>query len=114
MKGKFLCRHPEVHARAGFSHEASPWFFHVDGWDQSTRGEVATSWTRKDGVLTLEVTVPANTTAMIDLTGVDRSRLTEGGRPLEEVRDVKRVDAEREGLLFLVGLGVYRFACPMN
>ena len=81
---------------------------------QSIRGEVATSWTRKDRVLTLEVTVPANTTAMIDLTGVDGSKVTEGGRPLEEVPDVKRVDAERDRLLFVVGSGAYRFACPMR
>ena len=34
---------------------------------RSIRGEIASSWTRNDGLLTLEVTIPANTTATIHL-----------------------------------------------
>jgi len=34
---------------------------------KSVRGQIATNWTRNDAFLTLDVTIPANTTAMISV-----------------------------------------------
>ncbi|MFC0629440.1 family 78 glycoside hydrolase catalytic domain [Kribbella deserti] len=69
-------------------------------------GEIASRWDRvgSDG-LTLDVTVPGNTTAVVRIPASDRSLITENGQPLAgEVVD------EGDTVALTVASGKYRFA----
>jgi alpha-L-rhamnosidase len=81
------------------------------GYD-SVRGPIASAWTRDTNGLTLEVTVPANTTATVRLPAADASAVTESGRPLAGAAGVGEVKAEAGVVSIPVGSGTYRFAMP--
>ncbi len=77
---------------------------------RSVRGQIATRWKKKRGVLTLDVTVPANTTATIHIPAARAEDVTEGGKALADAEGI-RVEQAGEGIVALsVGSGVYRFA----
>jgi alpha-L-rhamnosidase len=79
------------------------------------RGEIASSWTRDDGVLTLEVTIPANTTATIDLPSAPAGEITENGQPLANSEGVKLLMRTADGHAVIeVGSGMYRFASSLR
>jgi alpha-L-rhamnosidase len=76
---------------------------------QSIRGEIATAWAREDGKFTLDVTIPANTTALAYLPAPEPSSVTEGGRALTQAEGVK-LEASRDGRTAVaIGSGRYRF-----
>ncbi len=77
---------------------------------KSLRGEVATSWTRNDAYLTLDVTIPANTTATISLPASDPGQITESGKPLAQAEGVKLLRTEDGRAVLEAGSGTYRFA----
>ncbi len=80
---------------------------------RSVRGEISSAWTRADGAFTLNVTIPANTTATVVLPAVDAAAITEGGLPLDRAPGV-RVDRIEGGRTFLaVDSGRYVFAAPV-
>lgn len=99
------------------------------GYD-SIRGEIATAWkirkaTEKGGwdlsrhpllggrraitQLTLDVTVPANTTATVYVPTADAAGITEGGRPAMESPCVQFVGTDGDNAMFEVGSGSYTF-----
>ncbi|MGO9262250.1 MAG: family 78 glycoside hydrolase catalytic domain [Bryobacteraceae bacterium] len=76
---------------------------------QSMYGTIACSWKRAGGAFSLEVTVPANTTAAVWLPARDASAVTESGHKAAASRGVKFVRAENDGALFEVESGSYSF-----
>jgi alpha-L-rhamnosidase len=76
---------------------------------QSMYGTIACSWKRAGSAFSLEVTVPANTTAAVWLPAKDASAVTESGHKAAASRGVKFVRAENHGALFEVGSGSYSF-----
>ena len=82
---------------------------------RSRFGTIATEWRRNGGRLELDVTIPANKTAIVWLpSGGD---ITEGGRPLSEAEGISRPpsfarDLNRGTALYLRS-GTYRFAMKM-
>ncbi|HKI21590.1 MAG TPA: family 78 glycoside hydrolase catalytic domain, partial [Isosphaeraceae bacterium] len=81
---------------------------------KSIRGEIATSWTRNDAYLTLEVTIPANTTATISVPASVPAQITESGKPLAQAEGVKLVRTGGGGAVLELGSGTYRFAATMK
>ncbi|MGO9470655.1 MAG: family 78 glycoside hydrolase catalytic domain [Isosphaeraceae bacterium] len=79
---------------------------------KSLRGEIATTWTRNDAYLTLDVTIPANTTATISLPASDPAQITESGKPLAQVEGVKLARSGGGRAMLEAGSGTYRFAAP--
>jgi alpha-L-rhamnosidase len=87
--------HPE---QGGFRHfRIQPWIDSAKGprkvqahYD-SLYGRIATGWTLKDGQLHLEVTVPPNTDARLQLPELAPGSLHEHGRPLTEVPEIRSV-----------------------
>ena len=65
-------------------------------------GALASSWKREKGVFTLDVTVPANTTATIWVPGKDANSVT-------EAKGLKFVRTEPGAAVFEVGSGAYTF-----
>jgi alpha-L-rhamnosidase len=77
----------------------------------SVMGRISTDWTQSSqGEFTLEVTLPANTTARIHLPARRGSRIVEGGEEISgrnDMRILSRLDRE---VIVEVGSGIYRFA----
>jgi alpha-L-rhamnosidase len=80
----------------------------------SLYGEIASSWQLVDGMFTLAVTVPANTTAVVRLPGAVSERVTEGGQALDSMEEVKQVRQEGDTTVIDVGSGTYTFASPFE
>jgi alpha-L-rhamnosidase len=75
----------------------------------SIHGVIATAWKREHGLLSLEVSVPANTTATVLLPAKSLAGLTEGGQPVKSAAGVK-VERWEEGIAQLeVASGEYHF-----
>ena len=76
----------------------------------SIHGKIATAWKRDGNRLTLDVVVPANTTANVCVPGKDVSSITESGKPVAKVEGVKFLRQENDKIIFQVGSGHYQFA----
>jgi alpha-L-rhamnosidase len=78
----------------------------------SIRGPIHVTWRRKSGLSALRVTIPANTTAEIHLPSKRPAAITEGGKPLREVPDLKPLRHENGAAVIEVGGGTYQFLAP--
>jgi alpha-L-rhamnosidase len=78
---------------------------------ESVYGRVATEWRIDGGRFTLNVTVPANTTATVYVPGVaDPSRVREGGVPASQAPGVRLLRSEGTSAVYAVGSGRYAFS----
>jgi len=75
----------------------------------SMYGRIASSWKRENGVFSLDVTIPANTTATVWVPAASASAVTEGGGPAEKSTGVKYLRMEGGAAVFTVGSGSYAF-----
>jgi alpha-L-rhamnosidase len=75
-------------------------------------GVAASDWKIANGRFELAVTVPANTQAQIALPTALAADVTEGGRPLAELREASGVSAANGHVSFTVRSGTYRFTTP--
>jgi alpha-L-rhamnosidase len=79
---------------------------HYDG----VYGRIAINWKREGDTFTLEVTIPANTTATVFLPAVSPDVVTESSKPAAQSEGVTLLRAEAGTVVYQVGSGVYRFA----
>lgn len=71
-------------------------------------GDIKVRWERQAEKLTMEVTVPTNTTAIVHLPTADTAQITESGKAITKVAGI--VLSTNEGTtLAKIGSGVYRF-----
>jgi len=87
-------------------HPAIDW---VNAQYDSIRGKIASRWRREADRFVLEVIIPANTRATVFIPAESAAAITESGRPLEEVREVRVLGAESGRVRVSVGCGKYRF-----
>jgi len=73
------------------------------------RGAVRVQWRSADEGLSLEVTIPANSRAEVALPAGGAGAITESGRPLGEVADVRPVGREGGRFVVEIGGGTYCF-----
>lgn len=76
---------------------------------ESIRGRIASKWRIEDGRLTLEVQVPANTTAEVHVPTRRPESVKANGRAVREVKGVTVLRSDSEATVFEVGSGAYRF-----
>ena len=76
----------------------------------SIRGRIASDWKINDGTFTLNVTIPANTTATVYIPAADKSKVLEGGRLADKTDGIKFLRMEDGSAVFAVESGTYRFA----
>ncbi len=76
----------------------------------SIHGKIASTWKSDGDRLTLEVTVPVNTTATVSIPAKDISSITESGQPVAAAEGVKFLRQENDQTVFEVGSGTYQFA----
>ena len=77
---------------------------------RSVRGLIATDWSQANGKFLLNVTIPANTTAVVALPTASGSPITESGHSLDSATGVKLLRQEGQSALLSVGSGTYSFA----
>ncbi len=75
----------------------------------SIRGLVESYWRLEDGILTLDVTIPANATARIYVPTADANDVNEGGVPALNAPDINFVEMTDTAAVFAVGSGHYQF-----
>ena len=80
----------------------------------SIHGTIATAWKRDGQRLTLDVVVPANTTATVRVPARDMKGITESGKPVAQSGDVKFLRLDKGNALFEVGSGTYHFASQIE
>jgi alpha-L-rhamnosidase len=73
-------------------------------------GELASGWEIQDDALTLNVTVPPNTTATVYVPAEQDAPVTEGGAEAAQAPGVEACGWENGAAVYRVGSGSYRFA----
>ena len=81
----------------------------VKGTHKTMYGALNSSWKRGQGQFTLDVTVPANTTATVWVPAKEASSVTESGKKAAEMKGVKFVRSEGGNAVFEVESGSYSF-----
>ena len=81
----------------------------VRGTHKTMYGALNSSWKRENGQFTLDITVPANTTATVWVPAKDAAAVTESGKKPSEVKGVKFVKSEAGSAVFEVQSGAYSF-----
>ena len=82
----------------------------VDFSHDTRYGTVRSAWSVANGPMTLDVTVPANTTAQVRVPAANRWAVTEGGKPIADVDGVEFVRMRDGDVVLEVGSGTYAFA----
>jgi alpha-L-rhamnosidase len=75
----------------------------------SPYGLIRSSWHRQNGVFTLKVTVPVNTTATVYIPTQNAASVTEGGKPAVAADSVRSLGSREGAAVFEVGSGDYEF-----
>jgi alpha-L-rhamnosidase len=76
----------------------------------SVHGLISSAWTTNASGITLDVTIPANTTATIYVPGTDPSKVTESGVLASRAPGVTYVGTTLDAVKYTVGSGTYRFS----
>ncbi len=75
----------------------------------SIHGRIVSNWRRIAGNLTMEVTIPVNTTATVHVPARDSASVTESGHPVAQAHGVEFLRLENGAAVYNVGSGTYRF-----
>lgn len=96
---------------AGSNPEQTPIHWVKAHYD-SINGRIASAWKLEDGVFTLDVTIPPNTTASVYLPSATVERVSEGGTSLAaaKIAGLRSVTAIGDALRVEIAAGTYRFA----
>jgi alpha-L-rhamnosidase len=81
----------------------------VNATHKTMYGALNSSWKRAQGQFTLDVTVPANTTATVWVPAKDAAAVMESGKKVAEAKGVKFVRSEGASTIFEVESGTYSF-----
>jgi alpha-L-rhamnosidase len=76
---------------------------------QSPYGKIVSNWKRDGDKLTMEVTIPANTTATIFVPTQDAAGITESGKPAAKAVGVIFLRSENGAAVYAVSSGTYQF-----
>jgi alpha-L-rhamnosidase len=72
-------------------------------------GRIASHWKHEGGHLTLDVTIPINTTATVYIPAADKAEITEGNQPLSAHSEIKLIGRENGYAIVEIGSGSYHF-----
>jgi alpha-L-rhamnosidase len=81
----------------------------VKSHHDSPYGRIASNWKREGGKISMDVTIPANTTATVFVPAKDAAGVTESGKPAGEAEGVKFLRFENNAAVYAVGSGTYQF-----
>jgi alpha-L-rhamnosidase len=75
----------------------------------SIHGPIISNWKRSGDQLTMNVTIPANTTATIHVPSADPTKVMEGGNTAAGAPGIKNLPGSPGTAVFAVGSGTYQF-----
>jgi alpha-L-rhamnosidase len=75
----------------------------------SIHGRIVSNWKREGDQLTMEVTIPTNTTATVYVPAKDAAGVTESGKPAAKADGVKFLRMENGAAVYEAGAGQYSF-----
>lgn len=75
----------------------------------SIYGKISTAWALKGMNLTLDVSIPPNTTATIYIPYSEASKITESGKPVTKAEGLKYKGMDKGSAVFEAGSGQYHF-----
>jgi alpha-L-rhamnosidase len=75
----------------------------------SMHGRVVSHWQREGDQLSMDITIPANTTATVFVPSKDAAAVTESGKPAANAEGVSFLRMENNAAVYAVGSGAYRF-----
>ena len=78
---------------------------------ESPYGLIKCNWKKKDGILTMDVVTPANTTATVYVPG---KNITEGVMPATNAEGVTFLRMEKDIAVYEVGSGSYNFESALD
>ncbi|MDP9172830.1 MAG: glycoside hydrolase family 78 protein [Planctomycetota bacterium] len=79
------------------------------GYYDSTHGRISVDWKRKDNAFTLNLMIPANTTATLRLPADDAATVTESGHPAQGEAGITFKQMDGGTAVFEIGAGTYAF-----
>lgn len=77
---------------------------------ESINGRISTSWKTENGKLSLDVMIPANTTATVHVPAKEAGSVTEGGKPANKASGLKFLKMENGAAVYEAGSGIYQFS----
>jgi alpha-L-rhamnosidase len=86
---------------------------HAEGTLDSMHGRIATAWRREGDRLSLEVTIPTNTSAMVFVPAASRESVTESGQPAEKVTGIQFLRLVGGAAVYEIPSGHYQFASTL-
>ena len=86
----------------------------VKGTYDSAQGKIESEWTRANGVMHLNVTIPANTTATVYMPTTRGAAVTEAGKPAATAVGVHFLSSNNDYAIFAVTSGTYSFRSPYS
>jgi alpha-L-rhamnosidase len=81
---------------------------------ESVRGTISVGWSRVDGVLKLDVTVPPGATATVHVPTADPGGVRERGSPVREATGVRVVHSEPDTLVCRLTSGEFHFTSELR
>ena len=81
----------------------------VKAQHNSPYGRIVSQWKRENGRLTMDVTIPANTSATVHVRATDVTQVTESDKPIAQALGVKYLHSEDGCVVLSVESGSYRF-----
>ncbi len=81
---------------------------------ESPYGTVVSGWERKAGVMTLNLTIPANTSAELVFPGAAPVALKENGKPVQGDKQFANIKEEGNNTRMTIGSGTYLFTYPLR
>jgi alpha-L-rhamnosidase len=98
----------------GFKHSIiHPYFVNGLGWVKATHqtmyGTLGVNWVRHENTVSLQVTIPVNTTATVFVRATSGANVLVDGKPANETEGVRLVRSEAGERVFEVQSGVYSF-----
>lgn len=80
---------------------------------QSIRGNIASDWRKTNGQFQLHVSIPANTTAEVWIISKENDVITEGGKPIDQTKEIKLLRYEKGYAVLSIGSGSYHFTATL-
>jgi alpha-L-rhamnosidase len=75
----------------------------------SNYGKIVSNWTREGDKVSLEITIPPNTTATVFVPTKDADSVIESGKPASTNADLRFLRMENQNAVYAAGSGSYRF-----
>ena len=82
---------------------------YVDAYHDCLYGRIKSCWKRENERLTMEVSIPPNTTATISVPAISITDITESGQPVAKVKEITFLGIENGKATFNINSGSYRF-----